>query len=140
MKSLALAALATLALAGTALAQDIVPPPAVTIAVATGNSTAVVSFTSPGDQCTNATCGAYDLRYSTSVITECNFTGANSISTTSPQSPGNPECFELSALDCNTTYYWALKTQDTSGNWSVISNVVTKATKLCNQHQEVACQ
>lgn len=140
MKSLALAALATLALAGIALAQDHVPPPAVTIGVAAGHSTAVVTWISPGDQCTNATCAEYELRYSTSAITECNFSSATPISTSSPQGPGNEECAGLTSLSCNSTYYFALRTKDSSGNWSVLSNVVTKTTKACNIYTEFGCE
>ena len=141
MKSLVLAALATLALAGAAFAQDYVPPNVVTnLTIGTGNSTASAYWTAPGDQCTGATCAEYDLRYSTSAITECNFTNGTRVTTTSPVSPGNAQCFDISSLSCNTTYYWAVKTKDSSGNWSALSNVVTRATVACNNSLEVICE
>jgi len=141
MKSFALAALAVLALTGTAFAQDYVPPNVVTnFGVGTGNSTATAYWTSPGDQCTNATCAEYDLRYSTSTLTDCNFTSGTRVTTTNPKSPGQQECFDISSLSCNTTYYWAVKTKDSSGNWSALSTVLNRATVVCSNSIEVICE
>jgi chitodextrinase len=138
--ALGIAACISLATLGmTSLAQsDQLGPNAITLTVGVGKTTAVLSWTSPGDQCTNATVAAYDIRYSTSSIDACNFESATSISAPTPQSPGNQECVELSGLTSGATYWFAVKSRDSAGNWSVISNVVQKTTKtfggeiLCN--------
>ncbi len=131
--------LALLAWSAPALAQDHVAPNAVTNLTAnTGKTTAVLNWTAPGDQCTNATCAEYELRYSTSTFTECNFANGTLITTGTPQSPGSQECYQASGLTCNTTYYFAVRVKDSAGNWSVLSNVVSKATRTCNS-SEVLC-
>jgi len=139
MKSLATAVFMAFAFAGVAVAQDYVPPPPVSLTVVVGKSTAVAAWAAPGDPCNYATCAEYDLRYSTSTITECNFAAATRASVAAPSSPGNAECFDLTGLACGTTYYFAVKTRDSAGNWSVISNVVSR-TPMCNVTVEVTCQ
>ncbi|NOT34245.1 MAG: hypothetical protein HOP12_08770 [Candidatus Eisenbacteria bacterium] len=95
MKAVLVIAALTLC-AGAAFAQDKVQPPTVTITIGTGKTTAVVSWTAPGDACTNATVAEYDVRWSSSAITECNFTSATQFANIpSPSSPGSDECEDL---------------------------------------------
>lgn len=127
--------------ASFAFAQDVcAPAKVISLAVATGKTTAVISWTAPGDDCNTGTATSYDLRYSTSAITEANFSSATPISTGSPQSAGSTECVELSNLSCNTTYYFALKTTDDAGFVSPLSNVPSQATSACNISREVLCE
>lgn len=124
-----------------ASAQDVcAPAKVIDLAVATGKTTAVISWTSPGDDCNTGTATSYDLRYSTSPINDSNFASATAISTGGPQVAGSTECVELSSLSCNTTYYFALKTTDDAGFVSPLSNLPSHATRPCNQSQEVVCQ
>ena len=144
MKTIAIAVLLIAASSGAALGQDRLGPNAITtLSVASGKTTAAPQWYSPGDQCTNATVTEYDLRYSTSTITECNFGDATRVTTGSPQSPNTLECWPLDtpgSLSCNTTYFWAVKSKDSSGNWSAISNVVSSTTGSCSQFTpEVSC-
>ena len=126
--------------ANLAAAQDVcVPAKVIDLQASTGKTTAVIGWTAPGDDCNTGTATSYDLRYSTSPITEGNFASATSISTGSPQAAGSTECVELSGLSCNTTYYFALKTTDDAGFVSPLSNVPSAATRPCNQSQEVVC-
>src|SRR5690348_12253257 len=73
---LSLVSLASLSLASFARADEVAPNPVTTLFVAVGQTTAALSWTAPGDQCGNATLASYDVRYSTSPITECNFESA----------------------------------------------------------------
>jgi hypothetical protein len=139
-KTLALAACLLLASSATALAQDVCAPAKVaSLAIATGHSTAVFSWTSPGDDCTTGTATSYDLRISTSPITEANFGSATQITTGTPQVAGSTECYETSSLSCNTTYYIALYTFDENGFRSPLSNLPSRITKPCNNYTEVTC-
>jgi len=46
----------------------------------------------------------------------------------------------VGSLSCNTTYYFAVKSKDSSGNWSAISNVVSRVTRACiPSSPEVTC-
>ena len=132
-------AVTMLLFASSALAQDKVQPNTTTLTTGRGQTTLVIFFNAPGDACTNATVAEYDLRISTSAITECNFTSANSVSgTPSPASPGSEHCVPVSSLTCNTTYYIAFKSKDSAGNWSDISTC-TVTTRACNDYLEIEC-
>jgi len=119
-----------------------VQPPAISSlsTTNTGKTTAVIAWTAPGDACTNATLAEYDVRYSTSAITECNFSSASTFSTIpSPSSPGNTDCADVSGLSCNTLYYIGWKCRDSAGNWSDIFTT-TLTTNGCATSPEVFCQ
>ncbi len=137
----ALLAGALVAWCGLALAQDHVPPHAVTnLSVSTGTTNAVISWSAPGDQCTNAACAEYELRFSGKPFTECNFSSGTRLSTARPQPPGKQECVALVGLTCNATYYFAVRAKDDAGNWSVLSNVVSQATAPCNTSKVALCE
>jgi chitodextrinase len=71
----------------------------------------------------------FDLRYSTSPITDANFNSATSWS--APPTPGisgTHETVTIIDLQPSTQYWFALKTVDDADNWSGISNVITKTT------------
>jgi len=110
---------------------DISPPAAVTnLAVPDIQKiNAVVSWNAPGDDGTGERTVAYDLRRSTSPITEANFSSATQVTTGAPQVSGFPECRPVGQLTACRTYYFALKSKDDGGNWSAISNVVSATTK-----------
>ncbi len=133
--------IAVVAWAGVGFAQDHVPPRAVTnLGVSTGRTSAVISWTAPGDQCTNARCAEYELRFSTEPFTECNFAAGTRLTTREPQPPGSQECVALVGLACHTTYYFALRAKDQAGNWSLLSNVVGRATADCHSTAEALCE
>jgi len=101
---------------------------ALTAKTAAANSV-TLTWTAPGDDSTAGTAAQYDLRYSTSNITEANWNAATQASGEPvPKLAGSPESFEVTGLQPNTTYYFALKAADEVLNWSLLSNVVTKAT------------
>ncbi len=97
-------------------------------AAASANSV-TLHWTAPGDDNTTGTASQYDVRYSTSPITEANWTSALQASgEPAPQVGGTPESFTVNGLLPATTYYFAIKAADEVPNWSAISNVVIIAT------------
>jgi len=97
---------------------------------ATSHSSVRLSWETPGDDGTKGTAAEYDVRYSTAVITNANFGSA----TRSPDAPipstaRAREGFNVIGLAEETTYYFALKSTDESGNWSELSNVTSATTR-----------
>jgi hypothetical protein len=140
MKRFTLAA-ALLLLPAVSFAQDVCAPSKVTdLTVAgVGKNSIVVNWTAPGDDCTSGTATTYDVRYSTSPITEGNFASATPMNVGSPNSAGTTqECADKQGLSQCTTYYVAMKTADENGFWSPLSNVVS-TTALCSGSSQVAC-
>ncbi len=83
-----------------------------------------VSWTAPGDDADAGTATLYDLRYSTSLITDASFNLANQVSGEPiPGIAGTSESMVVSGLSADTTYYFALKTFDEAANISSLSNV-----------------
>ncbi len=125
----------------TTLPPDTTPPAAVdTLAVTAATSSAVsLSWIAPADD--NGVGGdaaAYDVRYSTSPITEANWASASQASgEPNPAAPGEPEAFSVAGLSFSTTYYFAVKSTDSSGNVSALSNVVWSETLAQALHSEV---
>ncbi|MEZ5358239.1 MAG: fibronectin type III domain-containing protein [Candidatus Zixiibacteriota bacterium] len=92
-------------------------------------SSIVLTWTAPGDDGSTGTASEYDIRYSTSPITDLNFNSATQVSgEPSPQAAGSSESYTVTGLDSDTQYYFAIKTADEVPNWSGLSNVVTATT------------
>jgi len=96
----------------------------------TTSSSITLTWTAPGDDGASGTASQYDIRYSTSTITDANFGSANQAANVpKPSSGGTTEVFAVAGLQEKTTYYFALKTADDVPNWSGLS-VVADATTL----------
>jgi hypothetical protein len=112
---------------------DLISPAQVTN-LATSNPTAtsiMLTWTAPGDDGTSGTASVYDIRYSTSAITNTNWdTAITCTGEPSPKAVGEPESFTVTGLNPNTTYYFALRTGDEIPNWSPISNSPSGTTSL----------
>ena len=110
---------------------DVTPPAAVTN-LATSNPTAnsiTLTWTAPGDDGDEGQAKTYDIRYSTSEITDANWDDATQCMGEPPPKPaGEPEEFTVTGLSPDTTYYFAMKTADEVPNWSDLSNVATGTT------------
>jgi hypothetical protein len=96
-----------------------VPAPSASPAVSS-----TLSWTAPGDDGMSGRAQQYSLRYSTAPIVEANFNNATAVSgLPAPAISGATETFTVSGLVSNTVYYFAIKTRDEAGNWSLLSNV-----------------
>jgi hypothetical protein len=113
-------------------APDTTAPAAVTDLAASGptSSTITLTWTAPGDDGNAGTATSYDIRYSTAMITEANWSSAAQCTEEpSPEPAGSGETFTVTGLDANTTYYFALKTSDEVPNESPLSNGASNTTE-----------
>ena len=107
--------------------QDLTPPATITDLSATpGRSFSVIlSWTAPGDDGTegNNIGGQYHLKYSTDPADGWN--AQYSIVWSTDSITQEKETITISGLIGGMTYYFWLKTADSAGNWSEISNTAT---------------
>ncbi len=140
MKSLVMCALGLLVWASVATAQDVCGPSKINdVTGDAGKTTAYVSWTNSGDDCNTGTATSYEIRRSTSNITDTNWQSASVVATGTPGGNGTNTCVNFDGLQCNTTYYWVVFLIDEAGNRSPFSNVFQKATAGCGTILEVAC-
>ncbi len=100
-------------------------------AVPLSNTQVRLDWTSPGDNDRYGKASQYDLRYSTSALSEGNFNSATAVSgEPAPDWAGIEQSHLVSGLVSNTTYYFAIKSLDDAGLWSPISNVAIALTNL----------
>jgi len=115
----------------SATPRDSTPPGQITTLTATALTAREIrlNWTAVGDDGNVGTASSYDIRYSTAVITSANFSSANQASNPpTPKINGSSETFTISGLSGDTTYYFAIKAIDESGNSSLLSNVVSAKT------------
>jgi hypothetical protein len=113
-----------------AATNDTTPPAAITNLTTSDASytTMTLSWTAPADP--NSPCAAYDIRYSTSTITDANWGSATQVAgEPAPHTPGSNQYFVVGGLNPGTTYYFAIKTSDAANNASALSNIAGGATK-----------
>jgi len=112
-------------------AGDTTPPAAVSNLAASNPtaSTIDLAWTAPGDDGSTGTATSYDIRYSTSTITEGNWSSATQVTgEPTPHVANSSESMTVTGLSPSTTYYFAMKTSDEVPNVSGISNVPSAAT------------
>lgn len=105
---------------------ETIPPAAITdlSAVDVTMRTAKLTWTAPGDDGTTGTAFSYDLRYSTSPITEANWGSAKPLSREPvPASAGTTQTYTYYGIPAGGTYYFAIKTMDDMNQESGLSNV-----------------
>uniref|UniRef100_A0A832I5Z7 Choice-of-anchor D domain-containing protein n=1 Tax=Eiseniibacteriota bacterium TaxID=2212470 RepID=A0A832I5Z7_UNCEI len=111
---------------------DETPPGQITDLVTTSPSSNAIglAWTATGDDGTTGRASSYEIRYSTAPITDlASFLAATLVNgTPDPQPFGSPESFEVTGLDFNTTYFFALRAKDEFGNPGPVSNVATGTT------------
>jgi len=99
--------------------------------VDTTTDSLTITWKAPGDNGFFKTARSYDIRYSTSLITEANFSNANRVGHSLIPKPGlSLETYTITGLNKNTTYYIAIKSMDNQGNISGLSNVAVGKTKI----------
>lgn len=112
---------------------DDTPPSPVTdfTLISIGSRTALLSWTAPGDSDTSGIATSYDVRFSTSPITEDNWASCQKGTDEPIPGPyGTYQEYTLNKLRPNYTYYIAMKTLDEENNKSALSNVVSGTTVL----------
>lgn len=126
--------------AALALADECAPAKVTDLAVYTGRTTAVLSWTDSGDDCNTGTATSYEIRRSSATITDTNWQSATVAATGTPAGGnGTSECVKISNLTCSTTYYWVVFLIDEAGNRSPISNCVSGTQTSCPFSPEVEC-
>lgn len=108
-------------------------PPAVIAGLTVDNvtgSSVRLNWVAPGDDGNSGTATTYDIRYSTSPISnETQWNNATQLSNEpTPLVAGTAQSFTVSGLEIETTYYFAIKAADEVPNWSGMSNVVNVTT------------
>lgn len=106
---------------------DLVPPGTITdlqVKNISGSS-ASIEWTAPAeDGSSGGPVQSYDIRYSTSLITQSNFLFTTQApNPPGPAFPGVIQNFAIAGLAGSTTYYFAITSRDEVGNASLISNV-----------------
>ncbi|MFA6096279.1 MAG: cohesin domain-containing protein [Candidatus Paceibacterota bacterium] len=109
---------------------SISPAPITTLSAVPINARSMtLNWTAVGDNGNSGTAASYDARYSTSAITAANFSLATQATgEPSPKANGGAESMTLTGLTGATTYYFAIKAIDASGNTGAISNLPSAKT------------
>jgi hypothetical protein len=112
--------------------EDTTPPAAVTGLYAAGPTRISMSlvWNAPGDDGDRGQADRYDIRYSTSTITEENWDDATPVADVpAPKPAGQLESFIVKGLGSSTRYYFALKSYDEVPNESGLSNNASEITQ-----------
>ncbi len=83
-----------------------------------------LAWTAPGDDGDSGTASVYDIRYSSSAVTEGTWAGCTQASTEPDPAAAGTEQYAIIDTGGGMTFYFALKTSDEVPNWSGLSNVV----------------
>ena len=112
---------------------DLTPPAGTTdLAVTSVSSgTAALAFTAPGGDGNAGTAQYYDIRYSTTPISEDNWKGAMPIEQDpAPLPAGSQVMATATGLNAGTTYFFAMKSEDEALLSSGLSNVAITTTTI----------
>lgn len=109
----------------TLAAPDVTPPAALAVNMGTvTDTTAVMNWTSTGDDSLTGTASSYDVRYSSSPITLANWNAATQATGEPvPAVAGTSQAYTVRNLTREGTYYFAIRAADETGNVSGLSNV-----------------
>lgn len=110
----------------SATIEDYVPPAQVLDLIPTAATTESVTlrWTAPGNNGLEGRAAVYDLRYSTSPLSDGTWDVAVPVTgLPAPKEAGSEEEFTVVGLEAERMHYFGLKTADESPNWSSLSNV-----------------
>ena len=110
---------------------DDIPPSVITDLVTADvtYSSIDLGWTAVGDDGLNGTASVYDIRYSTSEITDLNWNSVTQvIGESKPNPSGFTESFTVENLEFGTTYHFTIKAIDNAGNTGGLSNIVSENT------------
>jgi hypothetical protein len=125
---IALIAIAGLAGCATEEVPDSTAPAAVTDlgAAFLDSNTIVLTWTARGDDGSEGTAAAYDVRYSPDLFTAQDWDSLTQIENEpAPLAAGSSQTLTVTGLPFAPAYHFALKVADESGNVSAISNIAT---------------
>lgn len=111
--------------------RDITAPAKITDLSAAPSSTSAIRiiWTAPGDDDMDGTASQYEIRYSAEEINSDNWDSADTAETAvTPIQAGQTQSLEISGLNDNARYYFAIKTKDEVPNDSDISNIASAMT------------
>ncbi len=117
----------------TATPDDVSAPQAVSDLAATAASDTSVTLTwkAPYDDSATEAVTRYDIRHSTSPITEQNFSSATQVpSPPAPLAPGSDQLLLVDNLAAGATHYFAVKAFDEADNPSALSNVPSAVARV----------
>jgi hypothetical protein len=121
----------------TATGPDVTPPATINNLTATmvSDQNIVMTWTAPGDDGTLGVASGYDLRYSTSPITDdASFSAATPVTVQPvPSGPGSVQSYVLMGLTAGTHYYFAIKARDEVNNWSALGTVLSVTMQATDQ-------
>ena len=107
----------------TEIITDDTPPSKITdLGVAPYVNSATLTWTAPPDA------ASYDVRYSTSIISDANFSTETKVDKVPAPKSGQIEGLEILGLNPGTLYYFAVKSSDAAPNISEMSDVVSATT------------
>ena len=94
-----------------------------------GSNSLLLSWTATGDDGGTGRATEYEIRYSTSPVTDANFGSATLVpGGPDPLTAGSAQSFEVTGLAFQTSYYFAIKAFDEFHNAGGLSNVATGTT------------
>ncbi|PCK06908.1 MAG: hypothetical protein COA42_16975, partial [Alteromonadaceae bacterium] len=91
-------------------------------------NTLELQWPAPSDVGLSRAVASYEIRYSNTPLTEANWGGSSLIAPPEPRLPAQLQVALVEGLVSETNYYFALKSTDTLGNVSPISNIVSVLT------------
>lgn len=94
-----------------------------------GLNSLTLNWSSPSDTGPLNKASSYEIRYSTSAITQSSWTSATLV--TDPPTPANAntaQTLTVGGLNPATTYYFGIKSKDANNNQSSLSNIASAAT------------
>lgn len=102
------------------------PSPVTTLRTITMRSSSVVlNWLAPGNDGSEGQASVYEIRFALQPITSESWHSAVLVENVpAPQIIGSLEWFAIEGLLPSMTYYVAIRSADTSGNWSMLSNVI----------------
>lgn len=127
---IAVAAIINAFVATTYQPPDLEPVNVFPVVSATDASNAVpLQWTAPGDDAATGTATSYQIRYSTSTLSEGTWSSATAFSAPpTPRVAGTAESTIVTGLTPKTAYSFGMKTVDEVGNVSSLSNVISVTT------------
>jgi subtilisin family serine protease len=110
--------------------ETVPPDPVTTLAASDPSYSAVtLSWTATGDDGAIGQAAAYDVRFSTAPLSEATFDAAPRAPCPPLPAPSDtPQSMRVAGLDSATTYHFAMKSIDSLGNVSALSNAASATT------------